>query len=177
MKSTLIMPAVSGVTLIASASLVADTVPQSQVTFIQASAESWNVGWDGVLHRIYTIQVSVDLVNWIYAPVFEFGIGLHEWEFGSTSDKAFLRLKYEDHPEVDTLEEAKSVSLDGTGMPGEWKLKNGLDPFDGTGINGPDGDKDGDGVPNKLDVRPDSPSAGVPTITITHPVNGTTVTN
>jgi hypothetical protein len=175
MKFPLPKPALITAVLFVSPLLLADAPPQLQVTFVQASAESWNIGWDGVSHRIYTIQASHDLVNWMYAPVFEFGLGLHESEFWSNADKAFVRLKYEDHPEVETLEEAKLLSLDGTGMPGEWKVKNGLDPFNGTGISGRAGDLDGDGIANESDARPKDAGIGEAVISITSPANGSTV--
>ena len=37
---------------------------------------------------------------------------------------------------------------DGDGMPDEWEIDNGLDPMDGTGDNGADGDPDNDGLTN-----------------------------
>lgn len=43
---------------------------------------------------------------------------------------------------------AATVDSDGDGLPDEWKLAYGLDPTDPTGLNGPQGDPDGDGFTN-----------------------------
>ena len=37
---------------------------------------------------------------------------------------------------------------DDDGLPDNWETEHGLDPNDGTGVNGPDGDMDGDGLSN-----------------------------
>ncbi len=37
---------------------------------------------------------------------------------------------------------------DGDGLPSYWESENGMDPYDGTGINGATGDPDGDGLCN-----------------------------
>jgi hypothetical protein len=43
---------------------------------------------------------------------------------------------------------AATVDTDHDGLPDEWDLANGLDPLDPTGLNGPLGDPDGDGMTN-----------------------------
>ena len=50
-----------------------------------------------------------------------------------------------------TLEAGQGVSLDstGAGLPDLWKIRYGLDPLDPTGVNGVDGDPDGDGLSNR----------------------------
>jgi hypothetical protein len=176
MKSSLRTLLASVAVFFSPAFLSADAPEQKQVTLVRGSSETWDLGWNSIApHRIFTVQATPDLVNWIYAPVFEFGLGDYEWSFESSPDKAFFRLKYEDHPEVETLEEAKLLTLDGTGMPGEWKVKNGLDPFNGTGVNSPDGDLDGDGVLNKADARPKDEEVGEAVISITSPANGASI--
>jgi hypothetical protein len=40
------------------------------------------------------------------------------------------------------------LDSDGDGLPNWWEEKYGLDPYDATGDNGPDGDPDGDGLVN-----------------------------
>jgi hypothetical protein len=40
------------------------------------------------------------------------------------------------------------VDTDGDGLPDEWEIANGLDPFDATGSNGAAGDPDRDGLTN-----------------------------
>ncbi len=41
-----------------------------------------------------------------------------------------------------------SNDSDGDGLPDGWEMSNGLDRLSGTGVNGADGDKDGDGMSN-----------------------------
>lgn len=156
-------------------SLTADPAPQSQISFTAGASETWNADWLGVPHRIYTIQWSLDLVTWHFAPFLDFGDGIHSRGMSSSTDKFFIRLYYMDTPEIDTFEEVKVTSFDGQGLPLEWKILNGLHPFDGTGINGPNGDLDGDGVPNDQDSRPNDDSVGIMAVTITTPANGTSI--
>ncbi len=42
---------------------------------------------------------------------------------------------------------------DNDGMPDSWELSNGLDPLIGTGVHGPDGDRDADGLKNIDEYR------------------------
>lgn len=156
-------------------SVTADPPPQSQISFTAGASETWNADWLGVPHRIYTIQWSLDLVTWHYAPFIDFGDGIHSRGMSSSTDKFFIRLHYLDAPEIDTLEEAKATSFDGQGLPLEWKILNGLHPFNGSGDHGPNGDLDGDGVPNSQDSRPNDDSHGIMTVTITSPANGTSI--
>ena len=49
---------------------------------------------------------------------------------------------------------------DGDGLPDAWEVQHGLDPLDDGSIdfnNGPDGDPDGDGFSNSLELELDSP--------------------
>jgi len=154
--------------------LIADPAPQ-KLSFTAGAPGTWNADWNGVDHRVYTLQWSLDLVNWSYAPFIDFGAGAQSRGMSSTTERFFVRLHYIDDPEIDTLEEAKLTSFDGQGLPLEWKLLNGLSPFDGTGINGPNGDLDGDGILNYQDSRPNDDNVGTMSITITTPANGTSI--
>jgi len=155
-------------------SLIANPAPQGTVA-VNVTNGMWAADWEGVEHRIYTFQWSLDLINWRYAPFVEFGDGIHSWGGTSSTDKLFFRLHYLDDPEVNSLEEAKLKSFDGQGLPLEWKILNGMSPFDGTGINGPNGDLDGDGIANNQDSRPNDDTMGAISITITTPANGTSI--
>lgn len=156
-------------------SLVADPSPQEQISFTAGASGTWNADWLGVAHRVYTMQWSHDLETWHYAPFIHFGEGIQSRGCVSTSEKFFIRLHFRDAPEINTLEEAQLASFDGQGLPIDWKIKNGLHPFDGSGINGPNGDLDGDGIPNNQDSRPNDDSIGALSITITTPANGTSI--
>jgi hypothetical protein len=48
---------------------------------------------------------------------------------------------------------ATPFDTDGDGLPDEWEETYGLDPLDPTGVNGPDGDLDGDGLTNFIEYR------------------------
>jgi hypothetical protein len=145
-------------------------VPPSGVKFIR---------WHGKPGRSYFIQISDPadhLKTWAYAPVYEFGTDIDiSHEVDGTAEKGFFRLLYLDDPAVTTLDDVEFASFDGQGMPAEWKVMNGLNPFDGTGINGPNGDLDGDGISNQYDSRPNKASVGAMSITITTPVNGSSI--
>ena len=154
--------------------LIADPAPQGHVV-VNVSEGMWTTDWEGEDHRIYTFLWSLDLINWSYAPFVEFGDGIHSYGGTANTDKLFFRLHYLDDPEVNSLEEAKLKSFDGQGLPLEWKILNGLKPFDGTGINGPTGDLDGDGIANNQDIRPNDDTIGAMSITITTPANGTSI--
>ncbi len=64
---------------------------------------------------------------------------------------------------------------DNDGFTTMWEFVNGMSPVDDSGINGPHGDLDGDGILNKYDSRANDANIGVMTITITTPSNGSTV--
>lgn len=48
-----------------------------------------------------------------------------------------------------TVTDSATIDNAGNGLPDEWELANGLDPFTATA----DGDPDGDGVPNSLEAQ------------------------
>lgn len=64
---------------------------------------------------------------------------------------------------------------DGDGLLDDWEIAFGLNPLSGLGAHGPDGDLDGDGVPNYRDSRPDDPIMMQVEVTITDPIDGSTI--
>lgn len=98
--------------------LVADPqlVPQDQVAFTAGSSGTWNADWQGVEHRVYFMQWSLDMVTWNYCPFIHFGPGIQSRGVTSTSAKFFIRLVYYDDPNLETLEQAKNADYDQDGV-------------------------------------------------------------
>lgn len=119
---------------------------QPQASFTQASADFWNLDWQGVDGRTYFIQTSVDLLHWEYEPTMTFGTGLWHTELGADSSKYFVRLHYTDNSSATTLQEAKDADFDHDGIPNLYEIQTvGSDPFD---KNSAGGDTDSDGLPD-----------------------------
>lgn len=117
--------------------------PQSQISFTVGSSGTWNADWNGVEHRVYFLQWSLDLVTWNYAPFMEFGTGLKSKGCNSTSERFFVRLRYADADWIDTLQQAKDADFDGDGIPNLFEVETvGSDPFDKDSAGG-DSDNDG----------------------------------
>ena len=70
------------------------------------------------------------------------------------------------------------VDSDGDGLPDYWENQNSLDPNNPDGIEGDDGDPDGDGVSNKLeflaDLNPNDSAEGIVAVTPLISKNGAT---
>lgn len=70
---------------------------------------------------------SDDLTSWTYAPIIEPGFGLPiSWNFSSSNDKLFLRLRYTD---IDMGGDPWGFDLDGDTIANQDELNQDTDPF------------------------------------------------
>lgn len=139
-----VRPMQSGLLLLLTSSLLdATPVPQTQVSVTEGSSGTWNVNWVGVTARTYFLQWSIDLVQWQYAPVIEFGTGAKSCGIPTQGErKFFVRLHYADGTSVTTLQEARKADFDNDGIPNHYEIENLLtDPLD---ANSAGGDSDND---------------------------------
>jgi len=105
------------------------TLPQAQVSLTQGAAGTWNLDWQGVEHRVYFMQWSLDLVTWNNCPSIKFGAGLLHQGCNSSTAKFFIRLMYYDDPTIETLEQAQSSDYDGDHVSNLDEVQAGLNPF------------------------------------------------
>lgn len=143
---------------------------ETQILLTQGTAGTWNADWNGLADRTDFFQWSLDLKEWHFAPVVEYGGGVNSYGFTSSTDKLFVRLEQAYIPSTDpegddydgdSLSNIDEVTLhdtdplkwdtDGDGLSDDWEIANNLDPRDDGSINpdnGASGDPDGDGVTN-----------------------------
>jgi Bacterial TSP3 repeat len=137
-----------GILLLAvSGKLEANTAPQQQLSFTEGANSTWNADWSGVTLRTYFLQWSLDLVNWDYAPLMEFGTGLKSSGINTQGEqKFFVRLHYADDMGVTTSQQARDADFDHDGIPNLYEIQTlGTDPLD---KNSAGGDFDNDGLPD-----------------------------
>ena len=131
----------------ASGVLLATPEPQQQVSFTEGASNTWNADWSGVTLRTYFIQWSLDLVNWNYAPLVEFGTGLKSSGINTQGEKKFfVRLHYVEDTGVTTLQQARDADFDNDGIPNYYEVENLFtNPLD---KNSAGGDSDSDELPD-----------------------------
>lgn len=137
--------------LLIAVSPAAEPVPQPQVTTTVFSDETCDVDWQGVAGRSYFMQSSLDLTNWAYAPLIQFGEGPHRHSFANASARGFYRLIFRDDPAITTLAAAQNADFDGDGLSNLFEITFGYDPYLASSSPlGPDAslDLDGDGMTN-----------------------------
>jgi hypothetical protein len=164
---------------VASGILGATPEPQPQMSFTEGASGTWNADWTGVATRTYFLKWSLDLENWHYAPLVEFGTGLKSYGINTQGEKKFfVRLLCADDMGVTTLQEARNADFDNDGLPNYYEVEVlGTDPmsesgytgdalsdFDGDGLTAlqelalgtspHDADTDGDGIPDGEDEDP-----------------------
>ena len=119
--------------------------------------DTWTFSWWGRSGITYFIQQSNDLMSWQYIPVIEPGQdGVVEWNFATSADKLFMRLKHSDKGTVDPFDD----DFDGDGISNINELTGpselNLDPFDPDSNNNGilDGfeDIDGDTLPDWWEI-------------------------
>jgi predicted outer membrane repeat protein len=98
----------------------------SRIDF-DGSTNTGTFSWFGHTARTYFIQKSDELTTWTYAPIIEPGFGLPiSWNFSSTNDKLFVRLRYTD---LDMGGDPWSFDLDGDTIGNQDELNQDTDPF------------------------------------------------
>lgn len=132
---------------VASGMVGATPEPQQQVSFTEGASGTWNADWSGVSARTYFLQWSLDLVNWHYAPLVEFGTGLKSFGVDTLGEqKFFIRLHYVDDTTVTTMQEARDADFDNDGIPNYYEVEDLFtNPLDKDSAGG---DSDADGLPD-----------------------------
>jgi hypothetical protein len=114
------------VPLALSAQTASDLNEGSQINF-NGSTNSGTFSWFGHDARTYFIMKSDDLFTWTYAPIIEPGYDLPiTWNFSSTNDKFFVRLRYTD---IDMGGDPWGYDLDGDTIGNQDELNQDTDPF------------------------------------------------
>jgi YD repeat-containing protein len=137
-----------GVLLLAATNLTnADPEPQPQISFTEGAGGTWNTDWSGVALRTYFIEWSLDLENWQYAPLVDFGTGLKSFGINTQGEeKFFVRLRYVDDTTVTTLQEARDADFDNDGIPNYYEVEDLFtNPLDKESAGG---DSDTDELPD-----------------------------
>ncbi|UCE38011.1 MAG: PKD domain-containing protein [Thermoplasmata archaeon] len=75
-------------------------------------------------------------------------IALHSYSFSGTYTATLTAVDDNGASISDSIEVIVHMDADSDGMLDEWEMLYGLDPNDGTGDNGPNGDPDNDGLSN-----------------------------
>lgn len=133
--------------VVASDMLGATPQPQPQVSFTEGASGTWNTDWSGVTLRTYFVEWSLDLVNWHYAPLIEFGTGLKSSGTNTQGErKFFVRLHCVDAKGIANLAEAETADYDGDGVSNRNEVEVEMsNPMDAASHGG---DSDGDGLPD-----------------------------
>lgn len=140
-----------GFSLAASSLTGAASESQPQVSFTLGANGTWNADWLGVAGRTYFLQWSLDLVEWHYGPVVEFGAGVKSFGIDTQGKtKFFVRLRYIDDTGVTNLQEARDADFDNDGIPNWFEVEVlGTDPFDKSSAGG---DSDENGLPDGWEI-------------------------
>jgi Bacterial TSP3 repeat len=118
---------------------------QPQVSLTSTGPGTWQATWAGVTQRTYFMQWSLDLANWNFVPIVEYGTGAKVSGMAAqNAPKYFIRLHYVDAPWIATLQQARDSDFDNDGIPSFYEVETiGTNPLDQTSAGG---DIDGDGL-------------------------------
>ncbi len=147
--------------LAASGTLGANPEAQPQVSFTEGANGTWKADWIGVSARTYFLQWSLDLANWSYAPLVEYGTGMKSFGINTQGErKFFIRLHYVDDTPVTTLQQARDADFDSDGISNAFEVEEtGSNPFDSASVGI---DTDQDGMPDWWEILygldPDDPA-------------------
>lgn len=138
-----------------------------------ANAGDLQISWWGEELVGYFVKVSDDLVTWTYAPILEAGVNdVLSIGMNSSAPKLFVRVEpfyapVEQNPlemdlDGDGLSNETEVMIqntnpwvedtDGDGLGDGFEVNQGLNPNSSIGVDGADGDKDGDGLANSVEA-------------------------
>ena len=152
----------------ASAQTAADLNEGLRVTK-SATTGVFTLSWWGQAGRTYFIQQSFDLMTWQYVPVVMSGAaGISGMNFSCSDSRQFWRLRYTDDPtygqsaadadfdydglsnqaELDAGLDPFNADTDGDALPDGWEVANNFNAKSAVGMNGAQGDPDGDGLTN-----------------------------
>ena len=134
----------------------------------------YQIKWEGVAGRVYSIQTSLDLQTWAYAPVIELGAGADIiWGFSPAGQRSYIRLKYS---VATTYTQGGEGDIDGDGISNLDEVKFfGTDPFlsddsDSDGYLNADETAAGSD-PNNSTIKPFDPNNAPPTNRYVVPVS------
>ena len=154
------------------------------------SPATYTFSWWGKSGCYYLVKTSPDLMTWTFLPNFNpaGADAVLSVQFTTDAGKYFFRAI-----QLAPGDTSGALDSDGNGLPDPWELYYfghiGVDPNanpfgDGMSnlykyamglnplVNELNNDKDGDGVLNYQDARPNNPAIGILTVTIAAPLNG-----
>ena len=168
MRYALALLAAGLMSVMSAQAQTATDLNEGQRVTTSATTGVFTLSWWGQAGRTYLIQQSFDLMTWQYVPTIVSGAnGVSGMNFSCSDSRQFWRLRYTDQVYSGTAEAADfdydgvsnqaelnagldvfSADTDGDSLPDGWELANNLDAKSTLGMNGAQGDPDGDELTN-----------------------------
>jgi len=168
MRYALALLAAGLMSVMSAQAQTATDLNEGQRVTTSATTGVFTLSWWGQAGRTYFIQQSFDLMTWQYVPVVMSGAAaVTGMNFSCSDSRQFWRLRYTDQVYSGTAEAADfdydgvsnqaelnagldvfSADTDGDALPDGWELANNLDAKSTLGMNGAEGDPDGDELTN-----------------------------